>query len=583
MRFNLIDDLFVKKFSAKDVFYNNGLVNLKMQLEKYAFEDFECNLTPNYLKIKCSQTDEKNYYNKILKNFIDDNDIVFKTKNDRLYWDKDNKRFIRDKKYDVKGKSSGNDVKYLYKYITPKDIGKTTEEIFDIYIEFANKNRISEADIKTDTEIFKKRSKFASNKQCKIPIFMSREEAIESYINYIVKGELLECDSKIHQFEDGGECFRDMLSNKDNLIEKWDALVYWLGVKIKRYYNSNYFIYPNSSDLLVLYDVKSRLNIRDDPTTIKDKRGYEKVIPTNVEQEEKLYNAGIDNENFYISESADEFELKLFMYIVLDMVYIEEDNSFNENDIDEEEENIYQNLIKISFVSYTKDGDMKSSLDEYCKTYKMVLFLKKLTQTEYLESTMFKYFAELITSIALSKSSSEKVNLNIKRFVQGILKFSDLRKVYYEVSFKILKNDKKSLGSGLYFFESMYLEEIRRGEHVMNLHEISKDMGNGIGIYAYNLGKDGKNLLFKLRNIKNEKQMVSYFKEVEFTILKNESLVKFSKQINDNLEKIFEAINEKKENSDDWEIIRDYIAIYAIDKYRSIVSAKKLQEVKGGK
>ncbi|PJI07105.1 MULTISPECIES: hypothetical protein [Clostridium] len=580
----MINDLFIKKFTTKDVFYNNGLINLKMQLEKNSFEDLDCNFTQNHLEIKCLSDKERNYYDEILEKFIRDNDIVFKTKNNRLYWDKDNECFMYSNRYDIRGKSSGNDVKYLYKYITPVDIGKSTEEIFDIYIEFADKHGIGNADIKADTKIFKKGTKFKIENKCNIPVFMSKNEAIDRYIKYLVKGDIFTYDSKIHQFEDGGDCFRDMLLNKDNLIDKWDALIYWFGVKIKRYYNVNYFIYPNSNDLLTLYDVKSRLNISDDPIRVIDKKGNVKTIPTNLRLSDQLYYDEIKkNDNFYISESINEFELKLFMYFTSYMVHLEEDNNTSEDMIDEEEKNIYKNLIKISFVSYTQDGDMKSSLDEYRKTYKMISFLKKLMKTEYSDYTMFKYLADLITSISMSKNSNEKVNLNIKRFADNLLKFFDLRKTYYNVSFKILKNDRKSLGPGLYCFENMYLKEIGRGEHIMNLHEISKDMGNGIGIYAFNVGKDGKNILFKLRNIKNKKQMIAYFKDLEFTILKNEALVKFSKQINDSLEKVFEAINSEKEKSEDWEIIRDYIAIYAINKYRSINSAKKLQGLKGGK
>jgi hypothetical protein len=205
---------------------------------------------------------------------------------------------------------------------------------------------------------------------------------------------------------------------------------------------------------------------------------------------------------------------------------------------------------------------------------------------KYLETTLFKYLSDLITSINLSKNTEEKINLNIERFSRNILKFADLRKVYYDVSFKTFINNKRGLGSALYCFESIYLKEIGRGEHVMKLHEISKRIGDGIGIYASNLNsvnKDGKNLLFRLRNIKNKNQMISYFKDLEFVILRNEEVGKYTKQINNNLEELFDLLESDEVENGDWEVIRDYIAIYAISKYKSINSAKELQKSKGGK
>ncbi|OAA92593.1 hypothetical protein [Clostridium coskatii] len=572
------DSRVIKEFTKKDVFYNNGLVNLKMYLDEYSVKGLEYELTENNLNLKYPELEDEKYYNEILNGFITNNHIVFHTDNDRLYWDKDNGGFIYSKKYDVQGKSSGNDVKNLYKYVTPTEIGKTTEKLFNEYMEFAKKNGLKDASIKEDRKIFEKASKFKPENQCKIPLFMTPNEAVKSYIEYSVKGDMLNLDSKIHQFEDGGYCFRDMLLNKDNYIDKWDALIYWYGVKTKRYYNSVYFIYLNSTDLLALYDLKKHFNISDEIEKYRDKKtGKVKNSSTNVKMSSQLEHDGIENNNFYISSSISEFQLKFFMYMLSHIYHIEDDYETSDRErIRRRVEKLYNNLLKISFVTYTEDGNMKSSLDEYTKTYRVIGFLKKLIEMKYDDSTLFKYFADLITSISLSKSDQEKVNLNIKKFCESILKFSDLRKIYYEVSFKILRNNKRSLGSGLYEFENIYLKEIRRGEYIMSLHTKSKELGREIGVFAANL--NDKDLLFKLRNIKNQKQMVSYFKDLKFTVLRKQADAKFSKEFNNTMEEILTEIEEKPA---DWEIIRDYIAIYAIDKYRAAVYAK--QTSKGGK
>jgi len=94
-------------------------------------------------------------------------------------------------------------------------------------------------------------------------------------------------------------------------------------------------------------------------------------------------------------------------------------------------------------------------------------------------------------------------------------------------------------------------------------------LGDGIGHYCAELGD--KDLLFKLRTIKNYKQLIGYFKDLKFSILKNEGKAKFSKEFNETLDEVLKKI----ENS--WELIRDYMAIYAIDKYRAVLFAKSNQ------
>lgn len=568
------DKFVIKEFTKKDVFYNNGLVNLKLYLEDYTLEGLSCELSGEKVILKIPKGMEDKYYYDIFKGFLINNNIVFHTDNDRLYWDVDNNCFIYDKKYDIKG-AQVNDKKYIYKNITAKEIGVCTEELFNIYVEFAKKNGLKNKDIENDkNKIFKKNSKYKDDKKCEIPILMTKSEAIENYINYCVKGDYFKFDSKIHQFEDGGDCFRDMLDNKDNLIDKWDALIYWYGVKIKRYYNSSYFIYLNSIDLITLYEMKKHLNIKDDAIKVKDEgKGKVKNIPTNISLTEQLKFDGIENKNFYISNSAEEFQIKFFMYIASFIYHIE--NKSKER-VRKRMEKIHKNLHKVSFVIYTEYGNLKSQLEEYTKSYKIIMFFNRLIETNYTDSTLFKYFSNLITSIIMSKGENEKVNLNIKKFCDNLLKFTDLRKLYYTVSFRILKNNKRTLGSGLYQFENLYLNEIKRGDYVMSLHSKSKLIGMEIGLFAAVL--DDKDLLFKLRNIKNNKQMVTYFKDLKFTVLKKQSEAKFTKEFNNTMEEILVNMEEK---TDSWEIIRDYIAIYAIDKYKAVTYAKKLE--KGGK
>jgi hypothetical protein len=107
----------------------------------------------------------------------------------------------------------------------------------------------------------------------------------------------------------------------------------------------------------------------------------------------------------------------------------------------------------------------------------------------------------------------------------------------------------------------------------MKIHENAKKVGDGVGYFCA-VTKD-KDLLFKLRNVKNYKQLVSYFKDLKFSALKNEKEARFSKEFNDSLESILESIEQN------WEIARDYIAIYAINKFKATTSYQNSKSNQG--
>ncbi len=221
---------------------------------------------------------------------------------------------------------------------------------------------------------------------------------------------------------------------------------------------------------------------------------------------------------------------------------------------------IYDALQVITFVVYTDDGTFKTSFNEYTKAYQLIKFFEVLKENE-----LFDYLANILVTFSMSQGAKE-VNLNLQHWCQKILNFSDLRKEYYLTSFQILKNDSKSFGKKLFEFEELYLKNIL-GEKNMNIHEQSQKLGEQIGSFAGRsfdfLDKKGdKDLLFKLRNIKNNKQLISFFKDVEFSFLKEYSVVD-EKNYYLNTKDILKEID-----NTNWEAIRDYIAIYAINQYK---------------
>jgi len=392
------------------------------------------------------------------------------------------------------------------------------------------------------------------------------------------KKDYIGLDSKIHTFEWGSGPFMDMLPNKCEKVDKWEALIYWFGTRIKRFYNLNFFLYMNSNRLMSLLNFKKEMNISDDKRRVKDQKTEAvKTLPTNIDFKEQLSKDRITNTNYYISTSEEEFQLKFLMYL-FSLIYHIEDRYLGETDEKRKMrmENLFSSLQDITFFTYTQDDAMKSSLNEYSRAYRIIKFFRKIREYKINSENknIFAYLSELITAIGLSKSNKE-INLNIKSFSNKLLSFKSLRKNYFEASFDVLERGKRGLGKELFIFEKMYLEEIKEEVNNMDLHEKSKIIGEGMGFFEAQI--DDKNLLFALRNIKNYKQLISYFKDFKFEVLKNQEKARFGAEFNTSLADILENLYA---NPGNWEIIRDYIAIYAVDRYKSVSYAK--EQNKGG-
>ena len=542
-------------YQPKDMFFNNGIVNLYRFLKEQDLE-IEMSLDNSSLELKIDEKKADKLYFEILKGFFKEYKIVYQTKNDRWYFDEKRQDFILDKKFDTVG-GQKNDLRngvYLYKNIS--EFGLSREYVEGLYLNFCNKyNQKIEQESNGKLKV--------PNKKNEVIIAITLDEAVERFTQYFVGSDNLKLDSKIHTFEDGQKTFHDMLKlSKEYKLDKWNALIYWFGGRVQRFYNREYFIYPNSSDLIALEKFKEFLKISDENIQIRDKKGELKTTSSNIDFYKQLSEDNIHNPNFYISNSQEEFEVKFFMYLFSIIFHIEEQYEKANRRRKATKKEMYDALKLITFIIYTDDGTFKTSFNEYTKAYWLIKFFEILKK-----EGLFDYLATILVTFSMSQGSRE-VNLNLKRWSQKLLNFSDLRKEYYWTSFNILKNNSKTFGKKLFEFEKLYLKNIL-GEKNMNIHEQSKVLGDGIGHYCAELGD--KDLLFKLRTIKNYKQLIGYFKDLKFSILKNEGKAKFSKEFNETLDEVLKKI----ENS--WELIRDYMAIYAIDKYRAVLFAKSNQ------
>jgi hypothetical protein len=299
----------LKKFIPKNFIYNNGIVNLYQFLKDKDF-DIETNFNNNFLELKMEKNKSEEIYFKILQGFFKEYKIVHQTKNDRWYFDEKKQDFILDKKFDTAG-GTKNDMRngvYLYKNIA--DFGLEREYVKKLYLKFCEKyNQPVEKEANGKLKV--------PNKKNEVIIAITLDEAVQRFTKYFVGSNILNLDSKIHTFEDGQGYFHDMVKpSKSYKIDKWDALVYWFGGRIQRFYNYSYFIYPNSLNLRALQIFKESLDIEDENARIRDKDSGElKSIGTNIDFYKQLKNDNIKNPNFYVSKSEEEFEFKFFMYI----------------------------------------------------------------------------------------------------------------------------------------------------------------------------------------------------------------------------------------------------------------------------
>ena len=544
-------ELISKKFLAKDMLFNNGIVNLYRFLENRDF-DLDIEFNNLSLELKINKDIEDKIYFKILEEFFREYKIVHQTKNDRWYFDEKSNRFIIDKRWDVVGKSSGNDIlSGVYSYKNIDELGLDRDEIKGKFLDFCQTSNLKNC----EKDVSK-----VPNGNNQIVLAITLDEAIKNFTQYFVNSNTLKIDSKIHTFEDGQGSFQSMTKQPKNYkIDKWEALIYWFGGRVQRFYNYSYFIYPNSSNLKALNIFKNFLKINDENAQVRDKKGELKTIGTNIDFYNQLSKDNISNPNFYISKSEAEFEVKFFIYLFSIIYHIEEEyQKANRRRVVRKKE-IYDALQEITFIIYTDDGTFKTSFNEYTKAYQLIKFFEILKKEE-----LFEYLADILVTFSLSQGGKE-VNINLEKWCQNLLNFSNLRREYYLASFNILKNGSKAFGKKLFEFDRLYVKNIL-GEDNMDIYKQSKKLGDGIGHYCAELGD--KDLLFRLRGIKNYKQLIAYFKDLKFSILKNEGKAKFSKEFNEALSEILEEIEPN------WELVRDYIAIYAIDKYRAVNYAK---------
>ncbi len=269
-------ELMVKRYQPRDMLFNNGIVNLYRFLQDRDFE-LDMSLENSFLELKMDSQKADEIYFKILEGFFKEYKIIYQTKNDRWYFDEKKENFILDKKFDTVG-GQKNDLRngvYLYKNISEFELERVDVE--GLYLDFCEKYG-------QKVEKNKDGTLKVPNKKNEVIVAITLDEAIERFTQYFVGSNTLNIDSKIHTFEDGQGSFQDMVKQpKSYKLDKWEALIYWFGGRVQRFYNYSYFIYPNSSDLKALEIFKEFLKIEDKNVQVRDKKGELKTMGVSIQ------------------------------------------------------------------------------------------------------------------------------------------------------------------------------------------------------------------------------------------------------------------------------------------------------------
>ncbi|MGB5793512.1 hypothetical protein, partial [Poseidonibacter sp.] len=383
------DEIITKIFKVKDVFFNNGIVNLYQFLKENEF-DINFLYEDNLLKISYQEKNSDIYF-EILKKFLKEKNIVsFNEKNERIFFDTTLNKFVQSKKINIKNGGS-NDSKNSLIRIHIDELKISQSQLLKEEEKYLSKYENS------DKEDFKISKCYYDKFKKELYVLSTLDEHIERFSSYLVKEDNLNLNSSIHSFEDGQKSFHDMCKlSKSYTIDKWEALIYWFGTKTQHFYNFSYHMYPNSSNLEALDIFKNEIRINDKKKSFRDEK--EKLITTNsnIDFYEQLRKDSIIGKKFtyfFMSKSDVEFELKFFIYLFSKIHHIEDEYINANNRRKNSKEKIYKALKEITFVTYVEDGTFKRSLTEYTKAYLILQFFDKL-----IEKDLFIYLANLFVT-----------------------------------------------------------------------------------------------------------------------------------------------------------------------------------------
>ncbi|MEB3316098.1 MAG: hypothetical protein VKK32_07795 [Candidatus Melainabacteria bacterium] len=610
-----------KSFYLRDFIYNNGAVNLAdfiiQKQDENPSEDWVKSINVNVnnteitLTLLTSEISEKRLFIFLFLKILDEYKIVYETANERTYWDLQSKKFINRPKLDIKGKASGNDVlSGTYDKVVIDIDSDQADLVYEKLVAFEKDSSSTDYKVKdlfTTAGVLKKKKDlivYTSVEKAKLNymqyflgISRSKEYLNEQQTQSFILEKLLESedysidlDSKIHLFEDGARTYKDLLSTKLNELDLWDALVYFCGSRFGFFYSGldpRYYVYPNALNFKLLFGFKGYLEIPLKDYEFTDEKKAKKInTRTNIAYRECFANDRFNvlGDYYYITRSPKEFLFKSLLWLTIQFRNLNKKIT-NNRELSSSEE-FKSKLFSFSFVSFATNGTQKTAFETYTRLDLMIKMLDSLRETAAIENNEDdkNLLGVLLDVQRLVASVSENNPQLLELFYNNLLNFISLREIYFNVFYLQFSKAKQAQYINSKYFaklECFYIGETTKGDGFdmisKQIHDLCEHYGNGLGSFCA-LG-DSKSLIFKLRNVKNESHMINFFTELQFTLLKasddGKDGVSSLASVKEDGKKLWQRIAEV---SEDWEFIRDYIAIYAINKFMEVDYAKNKQK-----
>ncbi|BDH78948.1 hypothetical protein MTTB_03270 [Methanothermobacter tenebrarum] len=341
---------------------------------------------------------------------------------------------------------------------------------------------------------------------------------------------------------DSKPSFRDLRARKDITACFMCDLIYRYGLLNNYFHNNNVFIIAAPS-LRFLYHVKRKLKIPADYLEESNNRS-----------------------NFILAgdfAATDVYsKLLLLIYKVKSKILDRDDLSYL---------SIFYFIVTSRSVDYLQVYSRLSYISEF---FEKTGDIKNSSNTSFLKTLInYAYYKNI--------SKFEVKNLPRKELSRRILLGLPLDPVIMDLSFYNLSLDNPSglNPSLLYQFLEEYLEVTKMTE-LKELHKICRLVGDRIGYFAAQYGN--KDILYPLREIGNLEGLTEFFKNLEYEVMKEDAGAIWNSKANETGKKYSELIHDILEEADNNKkilLIKNYLAIYAIQKY---LAAKYAKNKEGG-
>ena len=365
------------------------------------------------------------------------------------------------------------------------------------------------------------------------------------YTRYNKKNKF-EIESRNLIFDFGSNTsFKDMRTNKRLPICFMCDLIYKYGL-LYNFFNGNTHFIITTPMFSHTIKIKQRLNISNKP--LLESGGGSNFVKS-------------EGEKFFVS--GEHSGLLLLLY----KIYKE----LIEKDPDD--------ICKIIVYYFTATSRDISNSGTYAKTSYIAELFKNIDDIRY--STKDKegrksdrwFFGRLVNYMDQEDLRNAR-NLLKEEFCHRLLNCQFVDDLLVDISYYKLQRGEDNLNlNALYEFNKKYSGLLKMDEKIKKLHEAAKEVGSAVG--SFSAEAENKTILYQLREIEKYEGLTEFFKDFEYGVLKekgDEAGKVLLGKVKDNMDELLDWTSEE-----DIRIVRNYLAVYAIQRYLGRQYAKSKQ------